>query len=80
MYDSFRIIHTYVSEYYNNNSFITDSWSMPQAQSHNARAQKMVSHSSLQNRRLRTTNTDGIVVSFTHHNTGIKQCEENKGI
>jgi len=47
MYDSFRIIHTYVSEYYNNNSFITDSWSMPQAQSHNARAQKMVSHSSL---------------------------------
>jgi len=52
------MIYTYISEYYNDNSFMTDSWCISQAQSNNARAQKMVSHSALQNRCLHTTNTD----------------------
>jgi len=48
IYYSFRIMYTYISEYYNNNnSFITDPWFMPQAQSQNAREKKLVSHSAL---------------------------------
>jgi len=38
--------------------FITDSWSISQTQSYNTRAQKMVSHSLLQNRCLHTTNIE----------------------
>jgi len=41
------MIYAYISEYYNNNSFITDPWSIPQALSYNAREQQMISHSSL---------------------------------
>jgi len=52
------MIYAYISEYYNNNSFITDPWSIPQALSYNAREQQMISHSSLWNRCLHTTNTD----------------------
>jgi len=47
IYYSFRIIYAYISGYYNDNSFITDSWSISQAQSDNARAKPMISHSSL---------------------------------
>jgi len=39
------MIYAYISEYYNNNSFIADSWSISLAQSHNARAQQMISRS-----------------------------------
>jgi len=59
IYYQFRIIYAYISGYYNNNnSFITDVWSLSQVQSNNEAAQKMVGHSALQNRCLHTTNTD----------------------
>ena len=49
---SFRIINAHISEYHNNNnSFITDSWSISQAQSNNAIAQKMINHNANPSRR-----------------------------
>jgi len=50
-------LNNFVVNNNNNDLFIADWWFTSQAQSNNTSAQKMVSHSALQNRCLHTTNT-----------------------